>query len=414
MVRLHLAALGAVVLLSPAALATTWIVNASGGGNFTDIQTAIGASQPGDVLLVQPGTYAPFALDRGLSIIGYGACNVSGTITIAGVPAAQTAALVRIEAALLDIQGCDGTVLVQDTQQLQSISVASSPDVRFARVVVPVGTPSLTPLEALVLSDSRLEAVSSNIRGGSGLDCATPDVDGRIGVNCSNSRLHMSRSSLVGGFGSSCAAQNYGCGDGADGLELLAGSEAIVCGRALDRMDGGEGGVNFYYLNDCSYDGFPGYAVGLVSGTLRHSGVTIGDFLYYYGIHCVPITGYGVQNLGGTEIVPALPDPTLSVSGGQAAGSMLSYSLDAPAGSTALLYLGRKPTVLPDPNTEIEVLTLATCVVNLGQVPAGGTVTYNWRIPSVLTPGVTFYAQAEVSVAPGDLRRTNSIPVIVR
>ncbi|HKC52766.1 MAG TPA: hypothetical protein VKF60_18400, partial [Myxococcota bacterium] len=98
----------------------------------------------------------------------------------------------------------------------------------------------------------------------------------------------------------------------------------------------------------------------------------------------------------------------------QSPGGILGFALDAPPGSTALLYLGRKPAVLNDPSTEIEVLTLATCVVDLGQVPGGGTVTYNWRVPSVLTPGVTFYAQAEVSVAPGDLRRTNSTPVIVR
>ena len=76
----------AVLLLVPAALANTYTVDAAGGGNFSDIQTAILASQPGDVLLVQPGTYSAFALDRGLTIIGYGNCGITGALSIAGLP----------------------------------------------------------------------------------------------------------------------------------------------------------------------------------------------------------------------------------------------------------------------------------------------------------------------------------------
>jgi len=388
-------------------------VDAGGGGQFTDIQTAILASQPGDVLLVQAGTYAPFALDRGLTLIGYGACNVSGPITIAGVPATQTAALVHIEAPTLDIQTCDGPVLVQDTQQLESISVSHSLDVRLARIVMPAPD-SLAPLAGLSVVSSRVEVNSSNIYGGGGSDCVTPAVTGAIGSTSSGSRMHFSRSSLTGGAGSACVQQNYDCAGGGAGLDLHAGTDVILCGRALDQFFGGPGGINLWY-NDCTHDGPMGPTVLLRSGaTLRHSGVTIHDWSYQYGLNCILLTSPGVQQLGGTEVQPTSADPTLSVSGTPVAGGPQIFTLDAPPGSTALLYVGRRAVVVPDPNTEIEVLTAGTRVVNLGQIPASGTLTFTWNVPSILAPGTKAFAQAEVSVAPGDLRRTNSVPVILR
>ena len=411
------------LLLGPlAASATTWIVAAGGGGQFTDIQTAILVAQTGDVLLVQPGTYAPFALDRGLTLIGYGACDVSGTITIAGVPAGQTAAVVHIEASALDVQACDCPVIVQDTQQLVSISVSNSPDVRLARVLMPFQpSPSPTPPVGLELTGSRLELVASRIAGGMGADCATPAIQGPEGATCANSRLHMSRTRLLGGAGSSCAALNYYCGNGGVGLDLHAGADTILCGRPTDILTGGDGGGNWAYFSDCSFDGQMGSAVLLGSGAaLRHSGVTIHDVAYYYGFHCVLVTGPGVQQAGGTEVQPAEADPTLDVSGNQNASGTLTFTLDAPAGSTALLYVGRSAVVVPDPNTLIEVLTPATIAFNLGQIPASGTATFTRHVSTLLppgaklVPGAKFFVQAEVSVAPGDLRRTNSIPVILR
>lgn len=61
--RLCATALAALSVTLPA-LANSVIVDASGGsGSFTDIQPAIDASQPGDVLLVLAGSYLPFTLE---------------------------------------------------------------------------------------------------------------------------------------------------------------------------------------------------------------------------------------------------------------------------------------------------------------------------------------------------------------
>jgi hypothetical protein len=408
-----LSRIAAVALVASVANGSTWIVDAAGGGQFTDIQTAILASQPGDVLLVQPGTYAPFALDRGLTLIGYGACNVSGGITIAGLPATQTAALVHIEAPTLDIQTCDGPVLVQDTTQLGSISVSNSLDVRLARIVMPAPA-SLAPLPGLSVDSSRVEVDSSSIYGGWGADCATPAVDGAIGASCGDSRLHMSRCSLMGGFGSGCYQQNYYCANGGTGLDLQSGADVILCGRALDQFAGGPGGLNLWY-NDCTHDGVSEIPIALRTGaTLRHSGVTIHDWIIEFGIQCMVLQYPGVQNLGGTEVQPADADPTLDVSGNPVAGGTLVFTLDAPPGSSALLSFGRRAVVSPDPNTVIEVLTPPSRTLNLGQIPASGTTTFTWHVSTLLPPGAKLFAQAKVTVSPTDVRRTNSIPVILR
>ncbi len=49
---------------------TQWLVDASGGGDFTDLQAAIDQAIPGDVLRILPGTYGDAQLTKALSLIG--------------------------------------------------------------------------------------------------------------------------------------------------------------------------------------------------------------------------------------------------------------------------------------------------------------------------------------------------------
>jgi len=86
-----------ITALAIQATANTYVVDSSGGGQFTDIPPAIAAAQPGDVLLVMQGVYSGFTLDKGLAIIGYGTVTIAGDATVAGVQAGQTAALVALE-----------------------------------------------------------------------------------------------------------------------------------------------------------------------------------------------------------------------------------------------------------------------------------------------------------------------------
>lgn len=61
------------------------VVDASGGGSYTQIQPAIDAVNNGDKILVKTGTYAPFTVDdKDLAVLAdYGAdMHVTGTVRV--------------------------------------------------------------------------------------------------------------------------------------------------------------------------------------------------------------------------------------------------------------------------------------------------------------------------------------------
>ena len=320
----------------------------------------------------------------------------------------------RIETADLDIQGCNGHVIVQDLQQPTVISVQNSPDVRFARVNMTSSQASGAPATGLTVMSSRLEVVASALYGQRSPDCTAPALTGAAGGQCGASRLHVSRSIIWGGVGSECVQQNYFCGPGGDGLDLQGGADVIVCGRSTDGIDAGFGGVNLFY-NDCSHDSFPGIGVSLVAGAqLRWSGVTLHGWDYGTGTNCFMLHSPEIWNLGGTVVQPTLPDPTLTISGNPLPGSSVQFAIDGPPGATVVLSFGRGAIVQVDPNTLIERLTQALRNVNLGAIPASGTATFNWPIAGVLQPGMKLFTQAAVTLSSGEVRRTNSVPVILR
>ncbi|MEW6747991.1 MAG: hypothetical protein AB1486_35195, partial [Planctomycetota bacterium] len=73
------------VTLAPASVASrTWIVALDGSGDFTQVQPAIDAASPGDIILVKPGTYDSFILNKALTVVGSG--QDLTTITDAGSP----------------------------------------------------------------------------------------------------------------------------------------------------------------------------------------------------------------------------------------------------------------------------------------------------------------------------------------
>lgn len=63
---------GALALLSATASAGTWIVDDDGGPgvDFTSIAGAVAAAAPGDLILVKPGAYGTFWVNKPLKIVG--------------------------------------------------------------------------------------------------------------------------------------------------------------------------------------------------------------------------------------------------------------------------------------------------------------------------------------------------------
>lgn len=68
--------------LATAALGATFMVDDDGPASFSTIGAAIAAASDGDMILVEPGTYPPFALPKQLRILGR--ASGAGTPTVTG------------------------------------------------------------------------------------------------------------------------------------------------------------------------------------------------------------------------------------------------------------------------------------------------------------------------------------------
>ena len=95
------------------------VVDASGGGHFTQIQPAIDFARAGDVIVVRAGTYGEFLLGKGVAIVGEPGSGLTpgsrgpGLIRIENVPAGEVAAVTSLGnqttfGVSLDVRACDG------------------------------------------------------------------------------------------------------------------------------------------------------------------------------------------------------------------------------------------------------------------------------------------------------------------
>ena len=95
--------------------ANTWVVDAAGGGDFTDLQTAIDTVAPGDVLLILPvagfGSYGDALLAKPLDLIGSPG-PVRPRVDALDVQAAQRVTLFSLDIDKLRVQGVAGAVVI--------------------------------------------------------------------------------------------------------------------------------------------------------------------------------------------------------------------------------------------------------------------------------------------------------------
>ena len=100
-----------------AAQANTIVVDVYGGGSYTDIQSAVDAAQPGDVVLVMAGYYSGFTLAKPISVIGVGSAYLlSATLTIQNITAGQRAVIVNLMMNRIIATNCAGHVIVVDSR----------------------------------------------------------------------------------------------------------------------------------------------------------------------------------------------------------------------------------------------------------------------------------------------------------
>jgi hypothetical protein len=141
------------------------IIRVGQGGQYADIPAAVQAAAAGDVVLVLPGTYSSFALEKGISVVSQGAfirppSAFFPTINVWGVPAGQRAAVRGFSGEQgilsLSVSDCAGLVHLEAVDGSRGIGVSRSANVELHRVNA----------GALSVTDSGLLVEHSVVTGG--------------------------------------------------------------------------------------------------------------------------------------------------------------------------------------------------------------------------------------------------------
>ena len=89
----------ATALLASAAVAQTFVVDAGNGPgtNFTSIAAAVATVPEGATLLVRSGSYAGFAVTRGVTILGDSGVAITGPVQVTATTALQPVTLRNLQ-----------------------------------------------------------------------------------------------------------------------------------------------------------------------------------------------------------------------------------------------------------------------------------------------------------------------------
>jgi hypothetical protein len=298
--------------------------------------------------------------------------------------------------------------VLQDLLIDGDLNLISSDDVR-CRSVTAIPPPA-SPTNAITVESSRFELVDSMGRGSSGVAEGESGASGI--VSFSGGRLHVVDSALFGGNG--VGSQTFGLhsGNGGTAILLASSSHLRITGGAVT---GGGGSICWapQCSSDCSYDGFGGSGIASFGGSTcaRSPSVAVTAQGGFQTIHCIFLPGIPFEGTGHSLLTS--DDPILRTSGVPLPGQMITFTVTGPPGAQATLWLGRGLIVNSTPPVAIEELVPRARDFQLGPIPASGVVSRSFIIPP-MPMGAGFAAQAEVVLAGGETRRTNSCPVIVR
>lgn len=252
----HLRSLLALFVLPAVAQADVLVVDASGGGDFTDLQLAVDSSAPGDVLLLREGSYgAPmlFGLDLALVADAGAEVVVTGRTLVSGMTEDQTLLLsgIRFEGPIYDpaltVQVCEGAVRLQgcDIRGFDGLPFNGVGDVDESGI-------------GLLLYNNRDVALSGcNVVGGAGSD-HLPNTgftlyagNGSAAIDSTMTMLTIYRCTVTGGRGGHGTWGGWG-GDPEPALRVQNAGACTLVQSALTGGDGGDGGDFFTSCSDGS------------------------------------------------------------------------------------------------------------------------------------------------------------------
>ncbi|MEW6747926.1 MAG: hypothetical protein AB1486_34845 [Planctomycetota bacterium] len=422
-----------VALLAPALASSTWIVGPD--EYFRQIQPAIDAALPGDIILVKPGTYDSFVLSKALRIVGSGEGLTMVTdagsdnhiaIKVTALDGEALIASVRAEALYVPFSAwilpsgrlvlchltCDSTqdhdiavgLYQADAAWVQNVTQSYDPDQR-PNFFSPA--PGLRANECVKLFASQcyFHAADSSyvgsIRGGAGI-WLEDETEAFIAETTS-----IGGSGGLGYWGWDCWFSEQG-GPGGPGIYLYNDSNpregpavAHVFGRPLDPdhlIQGGVGGAgtkDTLYGQHCDYyapGGDGGEGIWVEDGWCKIAGVTpeggLGGFGDPPGDEGPPTRG-NVQDIGQLA--------TTTVEGDGKLGTTATFSFHGLNGDRLIVAYSTALDVIESPAWQGQPLQVSP-TGTFGLLPAGtigpsGTVSVPVMIPSDAPRGQPFYVQ---------------------
>lgn len=357
------------------------VVEAGGPtGTFREIQSAVTAAAPGDVVLVRPGTYAAFVVDaKPISIVAEtgAVVNVVGDCSIHDLPAGSDAFCRGIDfvkptsspGTRLSLLANLGRVRIEDcsfapndaisilTQPRSTVIVESCTSATFARCLI-VGRDSDGPLDAachaLDVASSTVRVEASTLHGGNGAD----------------SHLHSTSVLPVATPGAAALR--------------VAGAEVFVGGSTIRGGKGGDGSGDML-LEPCDPPGpsGPGILLTAPGGIVRAlaSSVECGAPGLVFGF-CEPsddpkpvvvtaASGTALYEVLSGAANVAIGDATVPEHG------IATIEIIGTAGQSAfaLIGIGADATFIPSVSSVLYEATSPLFVVALGAIPANGSLT---------------------------------------
>lgn len=240
----------ALVLLALPATSQLTVGPPGSGAAFDQIDDALAVAAVGETVLVAPGTYEPFTVTQGVSVVGAGsgqtevaipAGSTEGAIDVVGVPAGQTA---RVSGIMLSsaTTSADGRIeIVQCAGRVELVDVVSQHPAFGVGYFVDEPTARVEDCTAVVIDGCDLR--------GSRPPTQSDWMSASTALLVRNSSVWIQGSSLRGGWG----VEGYG----AEALRVEAGSFVHV---SASELYGGSGGAHFgfYWWDIYGYSGEEG------------------------------------------------------------------------------------------------------------------------------------------------------------
>lgn len=252
LLRVAAPALVALCAAAPAARAGVLVVDLAGGGDYTNVDTAVSAAADGDIVLIKPGNYLASSFfvqieGKGLVLVGdSGGSVILPPLFVSGIPAGKTVVLRHLEFQPNGIVGLlGGTVALGDNPgrvHIEDCTIAGLNGApQFLGTSATPGIPGLRSFSSAALAVHR-----STITGGTGVS-TTAGVQfvtsaGGSAIEVNGVPLSLHQVTATGGGGGSGAATGANGGHGGHGLNS-ANSPVIVSGCTLIGGNGGSAGV---------------------------------------------------------------------------------------------------------------------------------------------------------------------------